>query len=232
MTSFWDMNQSEPSSGTHTAAECSESEPQRDGSPTCGCTKETSGCSIHPNTRDEWIASMQASLAKILAALEIKPESAKAREADFTGKCYELLTSFDPDTCSWKTSQRSLLTDSWEPFSETWPRWGYLRDGAAYELPMQEDNTTGIDGGYWPTPRASLGTNGICWSRAESGDHKYQLEDFLAHLYVRAGGNRISGLQIHPSFCEKMMRWPVGWSALRLSETGKTPYKPRSRGRS
>ena len=70
-TSFWDMNPSEPSSGTPTAAECSESEPQRDGSPTCGCMKEMSGCSIHPNTRDEWILSQRDSLASLLASPEI-----------------------------------------------------------------------------------------------------------------------------------------------------------------
>ena len=60
-----------PSSGTPTAAECSESEPQRDGSPTCGCMKEMSGCSIHPNTRDEWILSQRDSLASLLASPEI-----------------------------------------------------------------------------------------------------------------------------------------------------------------
>ena len=70
-TSFWDMNPSEPSNGTPTAAECSESAPQRDGSPTCGCMKETSGCSIHPNTRDEWILSQRDSLASLLASPEI-----------------------------------------------------------------------------------------------------------------------------------------------------------------
>ena len=57
MTLFSDMNPSSPSNGTLTAAECSESEPQMDGSPICMCGKGTSGCSIHPNTRDEWIAS-------------------------------------------------------------------------------------------------------------------------------------------------------------------------------
>ena len=154
MTSFWDMNPSEPSNGTPTAAECSESEPQRDGSPTCGCMKEMSGCSIHPNTRDEWVASMQASLVLILAALEIKPESAKAREADFIEKCSESLASYDPVTCFWRTSQRSFLED-WEPFSEIWPRAGMIVAGHAYRHRQPVPRTTVIAGGALqnvPTP--------------------------------------------------------------------------------
>jgi DNA (cytosine-5)-methyltransferase 1 len=117
--------------------------------------KEMSGCSIHPNTRDEWVASMQASLVLILAALEIKPESAKAREADFIEKCSELLTLFDHDTCIWRTSQRSFLTNSLEPFSETWPRAGMMRDGRVYRHRQPVPRTTVIGGGALqnvPTP--------------------------------------------------------------------------------
>ena len=175
MTSFWDMNPSEPSNGTPTAAECSESAPQRDGSPTCGCTKETSGCSIHPNTRDEWIASMQASLVLILAALEIKPGSAKAREADFIGKCSELLTSFDHDTCIWRTSQRSFLTNSLEPFSETWPRAGMMRAGRVYRHRQPVPRTTVIGGGALqnvPTPNACKAANDVALKRSGDGRQK------------------------------------------------------------
>ena len=175
MTSFWDMNPSEPSNGTPTAAECSESAPQRDGSPTCGCTKETSGCSIHPNTRDEWIASMQASLVLILAALEIKPESAKAREADFIEKCSELLTLFDHDTCIWRTSQRSFLTNSLEPFSETWPRAGMMRAGRVYRHRQPVPRTTVIGGGALrnvPTPNACKAANDVALKRSGDGRQK------------------------------------------------------------
>ena len=155
MTLFSDMNPSPPSNGTLTAAECSESEPQTDGSPICMCGKVTFGCSIHPNTRDEWIASMQASLVRTLAALGIKPESAKEREAGFIGKCSELLTSFDPDTSSWRTSQQSLLQSGLEPFSETWPRAGMMCGGHVYQHRQPVPRTTAIGGGALqsvPTP--------------------------------------------------------------------------------
>jgi DNA (cytosine-5)-methyltransferase 1 len=75
-------------------------------------------------------------------------------------------TKYDPDTCSWKTHQCSLLGDL-EEFSETWPQWGLMRDGECWEQRTLErhirgtgfglspngvdsfhtPNTTGLDGG-------------------------------------------------------------------------------------
>lgn len=33
-----------------------------------------------------------------------------------------------------------------------------------------------------------MGHHGTCWSRAESGDHRSQLEDYLAFLHISGGG--------------------------------------------
>jgi hypothetical protein len=44
-------------------------------------------------------------------------------------------TKFDPNSFSWKTHQCSLLGDL-EEFSETWPRWGLMRDGECWEQQM------------------------------------------------------------------------------------------------
>ncbi len=154
-TLFSGMSPSSPLSGINTAAESCESDQQTDGSPICTCGKGMSRCSIHPNTRDEWKLCMRDSLVRTLAALEIKPGSAKEREADFIGKCSELLTSFDRDTCSWRTSQPSLLTNSLEPFSETWPRAGMMQDGRVYRHRQPVPRTTVIGGGALqnvPTP--------------------------------------------------------------------------------
>lgn len=158
-----DTTRSAPLSGTPTVAKSSGNEPQKDGSLICTCGKETFGCSIHPNTRDEWIASMRASLARILASPDIVLGSERIREAVSTAKSSESLTWYDQSSCSWKTSQRSFTTDL-EPFSETWPRVGMMRDGAVYELPTLERITGEIDGGYWPTPTVAaeapnLGSN-------------------------------------------------------------------------
>ena len=92
------------------------------------------------------------------------------------------LARLDPDTLLWKTAQCSLLEDL-EQSLQTFPRWGLMRSGALYPLPMlvqtisekeygldpnnetffHTPNTTGMDGGsnsrkalkkrMWLTPR-------------------------------------------------------------------------------
>lgn len=150
-TSSWDTRQLPLLSGMPTAAKSFESEPQRDGSPACTCTRETFGCSIHPNTRDEWIASQRASLARTLASPAVAQVSRAIHAADYGLKSFGLLASFDPVSCSLKTSQQSLVSDS-TPCSPILPSWGLMRDGAVYALPTLERLISVTDGGAWPTP--------------------------------------------------------------------------------
>jgi len=140
--------------GIDTAAKSYASEPQRDGSPACTCTRETFGCSIHPNTRDEWIASQRASLARTLARPEIAQALTRVRAAVCGPRSSALLASFDRDSCSLKMSQQSWGWDS-TPCSPILPSWGSMLDGAVYELPMLERLTSETDGGAWPSPRVS-----------------------------------------------------------------------------
>ncbi len=67
--------------------------------------------------------------------------------------------------------------------------------------------------GWLPTLRASMGTHMVCWSRAESGDHRSQLEDYLASLFVAAGGSRMRGANVDPLLCATMMGYPPSWLA-------------------
>lgn len=67
--------------------------------------------------------------------------------------------------------------------------------------------------GWLPTPRASMGTHMVCWSRAESGDHRSQLEDYLASLFLAAGGKRMGGANVDPLLCATMMGYPPSWLA-------------------
>lgn len=146
-----DIHQSLLLNGNHTPAKSLEKEQQTDGFPICTCGKEMSGCLIHPNTPDEWIAFMRVSLAKILASPEIRQGLAKKREAVYTVKSSASLGWFDPNTSTWKTSQQSFLTDS-EQSLPIWPRSGMTRNGYVFELPIVARRTIGIGGGVWPTP--------------------------------------------------------------------------------
>ena len=96
---------------------------------------------------------------------ERAPESL-GNDLDSGPKWREWFAKYIPDTCSWKTPQCSLLADS-EPYSETWPRWGTMRNGVCYRHPMpfgitairtrQRLTTSGTGSGFsqrCPTPKA------------------------------------------------------------------------------
>lgn len=58
-----------------------------------------------------------------------------------------------------------------------------------------------------------MGSHGLCWSRAESGDHRSQLEDYLAWRFLNAGGQRTSGLLVNPEWTDWLMGFPTRWTA-------------------
>jgi hypothetical protein len=70
-----------------------------------------------------------------------------------------------------------------------------------------------------PTARESMGTHGICWKRAKSGEHKSNLEDYLGMLWLRDGYPQTSGLNVSPDWCDWFMGYPIGHTDLRLSGT-------------
>ena len=61
------------------------------------------------------------------------------------------LAKFDPDSCSWKTAQLSLLEDL-ELSSVTWPASGMTASGQCWELPMLGRRTSATGSGLLPTP--------------------------------------------------------------------------------
>ena len=149
--SFSAIDQLSLLSGIDTPARYSENEQQTDGSQACTCGKATSDCLIHPSTPEAWIAFMRDSLVRTLALLESRQEYLMEPDQVFTEKSCASLAWFDQSSCSWKTYQQSLVTD-WEPYSETWPRWGMTVGGSAFAHPMSERRITEIDGLLFATP--------------------------------------------------------------------------------
>ena len=117
-------------------------------------------------------------------------------------------TKFDQDTFSWKTHQCLLLGDL-DEFSETWPKWGLMRNGECWEAqmlgPFIEETEFGL----------SLPTIVKSDSNATSKNR------FLNSRHFR-GAKMSEGLRIcetdptsvHPSFGEKTMGWPTMWTGL------------------
>lgn len=317
-----DTRQSEQLNLIPTAVEFCESVPPMDGSPNCACTKETFGCSIHPNTPDEWIACMQASLASLTAPLA--SERAKLMSVICGPIPQGSLASYDRDSRSWKTCQESFLTDTPPLSSERFPRWGMTRAGQLFPLPMLALHTCASGGGalqnvptptandaekrgdfdpvrswgtagyakmwqtpvaddavdrkrgkfnsrgepklsaqvkLWPTPTASLGTNGGRVTPRKSREGGTLIEAVSARAFptptamdYRTGDkpehrrarmrathewhspnlNDVAapGGKLNPVWVEWLMGWPLGWTGLKASATGRFRSKPRSRGAS
>lgn len=241
-TSSSDTRQLSLLSGTPTPAKYSENERQKDGSLACTCGKETFDCSIHPSTRDKWIASMRDSLALILALPENKQALALKQEVASTVKPSASLASFDHDTCSWKTLQTSLLTDS-EPYSQTLPRSGMTRNGFVYELPTVGRLTKEIDGGCLATPTCtsnqlapSMMKHKSCRAMAAAMLPTPTAHDAKKGAYPSEYNRNTPGIAVvlggkpAPTFQEWQMGWPINHTALKASGTGKFRSKPQQPG--
>lgn len=64
-----------------------------------------------------------------------------------------------------------------------------------------------------------MGSHGIAWVRAESGEHRSQLEDYLAWQHISAGGQRVSGWNANPEWVDWLMGFPARWTDFDCSET-------------
>ena len=241
----------EPSSTTPTAVPSCANESPMDGSPTCACTKETFGCSIHPTTPGAWIASQADSLARILARLERDREST-AIDQDFGQSSPACLAWFDPDSHSLRTAQCSLFEDSTACYLAL-PRSGTMRNGRVYPRPPLALPTSEIESGYWQTPVAD-----DCMDRAKGkvnsrGEPKLSAQVKLWPTPTKSdgtGGPGCSGRDggqnlrtavakseqiggsLNPTWVEWLMAWPLGYTVSRLWETAKSRSRRLSRGRS
>lgn len=175
-----------------------------------------------------WFA--EAFLAKTSAQPTQPQKESLANAADCGKKWPEWFARWDRDSSLWKTRQCSLVGD-WELFSETWPNWGMMQDGASYPLPTLAPHISESEFGYLPTPDASLGM--------KAG---MEAADFVSSFRKAAGETRPSGAAIgsslrwHPEFIhewqrtggelnaqwtEALMGWPIDWTDLRPLETVK-----------
>lgn len=117
------------------------------------------GMTSKPLTADRGEALLMLFLAASRARTSAQPEVAQdltESEADSGAKWQGSFTKYDPATRSWKTRQFSLLGGLVE-FSETWPRWGSMRNGECLERPIAERPTCESESGLWPTPTCGGG---------------------------------------------------------------------------
>jgi hypothetical protein len=104
-----------------------------------------------------WNTSI-ASRVVTRASRSAKPESAEAQPTPdiFGPSSRASFAYFDRDTCCWKTSQATFLSDL-EQYSETWPDSGTMRNGVVFERRTSEPPIFESASSSWPTTRSTSG---------------------------------------------------------------------------
>jgi hypothetical protein len=231
--------QSVPSKSTTTAGESSCSDKPMDAS-----TGFPSGTTLKLSTGDpgvdSWISSLEDSRARTSAQLA-RERVSKEAEADCGKSSRESLAKYDPISRSWKTRQFSLLGGLIE-FSETWPRWGSMQNGALYLLPIAVPRIEGNESGYWPTPQAhdaskgdpkrvgrygtkhggrNLNGKAAKWPTPISRDWRSgKVSQATMERNSRPLSEQIGG-SLNPMWVEWLMGFPLGWTDLEPLAMGK-----------
>nr|WP_236572488.1 hypothetical protein [Burkholderia sp. 8Y] len=114
------------------------------------------GMTCAPLTEDLGAALLTSLRADFRAKTSARPARAKestASEAAYGPKWLGSFARYSPSELKWKTAQCSLLGDS-DEFSETWPRWGSMRNGESFLRPIPALPISESGSGFWQTPVA------------------------------------------------------------------------------
>ena len=178
------------------------------------CQPSRYGTTCEPSTAfpgaDMSMSSAEDSHAKTLARTEAAQDS-KENDLDFGARWRELLAKYDRVSRSWRTAQYSLLADS-ERFLETWPKWGLMRDGVAFQQRRPEHLTNEKGSGFAlglvrkpthsvPTPTASDHIQRKC----TNGLHNPETNKAV-------NLNRLLGGIPNPDWSEWLQGWPIKWT--------------------
>ena len=90
------------------------------------------------------------------SALQEQEKGLTASVVDCGGKWHGSFVRYDHDTRLWRTHQHSLL-GGLDEYSETWPRWGSMRNGECSARTASGHPTFGNESGLWPTPNCPNG---------------------------------------------------------------------------
>ena len=131
------------------------------------------------------------------------------------------LASYDPVTCSWKTSQICLSGELSE-FSEAWPKSGMMQSGKLYQRAPLVRHTCGNECSLWPTPNVPNGGRSVppdaIWTTRTTA---YTKDGKKVQVGLRAAINHWTEERgpVNPEFAEWLIGLPIGWTDLRESET-------------
>jgi len=185
-------------------------------------TSESFSTTVTPQAIRGWLTSLQLGSPASRSPL---PENDRGKTMNAICGLPQSASfaQYDLNTHCWKTSQASLLTNTWEEFSGTWPRAGIASDGHVWEQMTLELTTEESGYGFLPTP-------------IRQDSKLYDLRLFYQRKKPHSIGTlseylSMKGLRITPEFSEGMMGWPLGMTDLRQLEMDKflsawlTPFR-------
>jgi hypothetical protein len=194
-------------------------------------------------------------LTSYLAAFRARTSAELEREQESTASAVVFgpiwlgsFAKYSRDSYSWKTAQCSLLGDS-DEFSETWPRWGSMRNGESFlrqipALPICESASgllptpCAIDAGSGrinksPSPGAAERPTLALMARKNLWPTPTAITSSGGTAMCKWGGSgsreklrgmvspeELNGL-LNPAWVEWLMGWPIGWTELKPLETAK-----------
>lgn len=181
------------------------------GSETASSPASPSGTTCVLSTGHRGADSSMSSAADSPARTSAPPEMAQAltaSAADSGARWRASFAKYDLDSRSWRTAQCSLAGGFTE-FSETWPRWGSMRNGECWVQTPWDYPTADYASGYWPTPSGTSnhGKNNV-WGRLDEWGGS-------SNPWRQTPVGRICS----PNFEEQVMGWPIGWTELTPYET-------------
>lgn len=126
--------------------------------------KLLSGTTLHPSMAALGVERYRQSLEDFhvptCPSRAKKKASSKATGQASSLNTSALLTKYDPDTSSWRTSQASLITGQWELYLENFPKSGCLVNGECFQRPEWAVPINAREFSSWPTPSSQLAGEG------------------------------------------------------------------------
>jgi len=184
---------------------------------TDACRLSRSGMMYKPLTADRG----EELLTLYLAGFRAKTYRCTEKEQELEGKSQacgdtwpESLAKYDPNLRLWKTRQ-CLLLGGLATFSETWPKWGMIRNGEFFPQERPERLTFEKEYSYsLPTMLATEYAGAATARHRNSKILKSLIHSRVAQ--VLRNSETCPNL-LHPSFGERIMGFPVQWTDLNAS---------------
>lgn len=169
---------------------------------------------------NQWTLSREVSPVRT-SAIQAMDWASRDLAAGYGPSIFASLAFYDPDSCSWKTSQLCLNGDLQE-FWEIWPRSGMILNGKCFQLRPLVPRTAESEYGSLPTPMARDQKDLSSQGKMYACQRERHQPSLVTESYLAEAGGPIAETY------EWAMGYERGWTDVELlhSETPSSPKSP------